>query len=361
MRNTNKTRNRSPRRWARTALATAALAASAAGPALALRYAAPGPRIPVDPSIPAWQPREFAVEPEEELNLVGADIMDEITLGWVKLFRQANPKLSVTMEARASGTGGPALTEGRAHMAPVGRELLPAEEEAFVKKFGYAPFAIRVATGSVSSLGKTASSVVLVHKDNPIAGLSFAELDAIYSKDRRRGHADVRTWGDLGLTGEWAARPIKLYGLRPPNGIEQFVKRVVLLGGEWKDGIQHVRTEGFTHAFTTAAVDIAKNPGGLTYALLPNVTPDVKVVPLSEKPGGPFVAPTQDEIYPHRYPLSRFVYIFVNRAPGKPLEPKIKEFLRLVLSREGQQVVSDEAVYLPLTAAVVREELAKLE
>jgi len=327
----------------------------------ALRYAAPGPRIPVDPSIPAWQPREFAIEPEEQLNLVGADVMDEITLGWVKMFRQANPKLSVTMEARASGTGGPALTAGTAHMAPVGRELLPVEDTAFVQKFGYAAFAIRVATGSVGSLGKTASSVVLVHRDNPIAGLTFAQLDAIYSKDRKRGHADIKTWGDLGLKGEWAARPIKLYGLRPPNGIEQFVKRNVLLGGEWKDGIQHVSTQGWTHAFTAAAHDMAKNPGGLTYALLSNVTPDVRVVPLAEEAGTPFVAPTQDNTYTHRYPLSRYVYIFVNRAPGQPLQPKIKEFLRMVLSREGQQVVSDEGVYLPLPAEVVREELAKLE
>ena len=327
----------------------------------ALKYAAPGPRIPVDPSIPAWDPGQVVVEPEEELNLVGADVMDEITLGWIKIFRQQHPRLSVTMEARASGTGGPALTEGRAHMAPVGRELMPAEEEAFVKKFGYKPLAIKVATGSVGSLGKTATSVILVHKDNPIHGLTFAELDAIYSKDRKRGHADVSTWGDLGVKGVWATRPIHLYGLRPPNGIEQFVKNMVLLGGEWKDGIQQVKADGFTHGFTVAAHDMARNTSGLTYGLLANVTPDVKVLPLAEHAGDPFIEPTQENVYTHRYPLSRFVYIFVNRAPGKPLEPKIREFLRLVLSREGQQVVSDEAVYLPLTASVVRGELAKLE
>src|SRR6202022_4539963 len=168
----------------------------------ALKYAAAEHHLSVDSSMPSWKPGELKVVPEEDLNLVGADVMDEITLGWVKLFRKAYPKLSVTMEARASGTGGPALTEGRAHLAPVGRELLPPEEKAFVEKFGYKPLAIRVATGSLGSLGKTATAVVFVDKENPIKGLTMPQLDAIYSKTRTRGHPDVRTWGDLGLTGQ---------------------------------------------------------------------------------------------------------------------------------------------------------------
>src|SRR5262249_21018429 len=284
-----------------------------------------------------------------------------ITLGWVKMFRKAYPKLSVTMEARASGTGGPALTEGRAHLAPVGRELLPAEHDGFVAKFGYEPFAVRVATGSRGSLGKTGASVILVDKNNPIKGITLAQLDAIYSKSRLRGHPDIKTWGDLGLTGEWAARPIHLYGLKPVNGIEQYLKRVVLKEGEYKDGIEFVKDRGGLHAFNMAAEDMAQRPGGLTYALLANVTPNVKVLPLAEKEGEPFVDPSVQNVYTHRYPLGRYVYIFVNRPPGKPLEPKVKEFLKAVLSREGQDVVAKEGVYIPLTPQVVREELAKLE
>jgi phosphate transport system substrate-binding protein len=218
-----------------------------------------------------------------------------------------------------------------------------------------------VATGSVSSLGKTASTIVLVDKDNPIQGLTFAQLDAIYSKTRKRGHADIKTWGDLGLKGEWAHRPIHLYGLKPPNGIEWYFKNRVMLGGDWKDGIENVKGQGFTHAFTVAAHDMAQHPGGLTYALLANVTPDVKVVPIAENDHEPFVAPTLESVASHRYPLSRYVYIFVNRPPGKPLEPKVKEFLKLVLSREGQQQVADDGVYIPLNADVVREELHKLD
>jgi len=339
----------------------AVLAAVLSAPAFALKHAAPEHNLKADPSLPAWKPGELTIAPEEELNLVGADVMDEITLGWAKAFRKQYPRLSVTMEARASGTGGPALTEGRAHLAPVGRELLPAEEKAFVDKFGYRPFAIKVATGSVGSLGKTATSVIFVDRDNPIPGVTMAQLDAIYSKTRKRGHAEVTTWGDLGVKGEWAARPIRLYGLRPVNGIEQFVKQRVLLDGEYRDGIQFVKGKGFTHAFTVAAEDMAQKPGGLTYALLSNRTPNVKVLPIAENEGAPFLAPTVENVYSHAYPLSRYVYIYVNRPPGKPLEPKVKEFLELVLSREGQDVVAAEGVYIPLTPETVREERAKLD
>ena len=339
----------------------AAVVAVLSAPAFALKYAAPEHQLKADAAIPSWTPGDVNVAPEEELNLVGADVMDEITLGWAKIFRKQYPRLSVTMEARASGSGGPALTEGRAHLAPVGREMLPAEEKAFVDKFGYKPLEIKVATGSLGSLGKTATSVIFVDKDNPLKGLTMAELDAIYSKTRKRGHADIRTWGDLGLTGEWAARPIHLYGLKPVNGIEQFLKQRVLLGGDYKDGIEFVKGKGFTHAFGVAAEDMAHKPGGLTYALLANLAPNVKVVPLADKEGAPFVAPTVETVYSHAYPLSRYVYIYVNRPPGKALEPKVKEFLKMVLSREGQEVVAREGVYIPLTPETVREERAKLE
>lgn len=342
-------------------LAVAIALSTLATPAHALKYAKPEHHLKVDPAIPAWTPGPLTIEPEEEFNLVGADVMDEITLGWAKLFREAYPRLSVTMEARASGSGGPALVEGKAHAAPVGRELLPAEEKAFEDKFGYKPLAIKVATGSVGSLGKTAASIILVDKDNPVKGLTLDQLDAIYSKTRNRGHADIANWGDLGLTGDWASRPIHLYGLKSPNGIEWFFKINVMEMGDYKDNIEFVKGQGFTHAFTVAAQDMATHPGGLTYALMANVTPNVKIVPLAEKAGQPFVLPTVQTVYTHQYPLSRYVYIFVNKKPGQPIEPKTKEFLKLVLSRQGQDVVAKEGVYIPLTPEVAREELAKLE
>jgi phosphate transport system substrate-binding protein len=348
------------RRFQFAALLTA-LSTIVAAPAFALKYAEPEHSLKADPSIPSWQPGEVKSEPEEELNVVGADIMDEVVLGWVKIYRKQYPRLSLTEDLRASGAGAPGLVSGKGDLAPVGREMFPSEEKSFVDKYGYKPLAIRVATGSVGSLGKTASSVILVDKDNPIGCLSLPQLDAIYSKTRKLGHPEVNTWGDLGAKGEWASRPIHLYGLKPVNGIEQYFKMVAMDGGEYKDNIQFVKGKGFTHAFTVAAEDMATHPGGLTYALLANVTPNVKVLSLSWKDGDTCYAPNVENVYSHKYPFSRYVYIYVNRPPGKPLPPKVKEFLKLVLSKEGQQVVADERVFIPLLPEVVREELRKLE
>ena len=329
--------------------------------ASALKYAAPEHNLSVDPSIPSWKPGEVKGEPEEDVAIVGADIMDEIVLGWAKIYRKQYPRLSVTLELRASGAGGPGLASGKAHLAPVGREIFPAERKLFVDKYGYEPLEIKVATGSVGSLGKTATSVILVDKDNPIDCLSVEQLDAVYSKTRKHGYKEVNTWGDLGAGGEWANRPIKLYGLKPINGIEQYYKRVVMDGGEYKEGITFVKGKGFTHAFTVAAEEMGKQPGGLTYALLANVTPNVKVLKVAPKLGGPCYEPNVENVYSHKYPMSRYVYIYVNRPPGKALEPKVKEFLKLVLSREGQDVVAKERVFIPLLPEVVQQELKKLD
>ena len=345
----------------RIAVCVTALTAFVTSPTFALKYAEPEHNLKVDPSMPSWQPGEVKSEPEEELNIVGADIMDEVVLGWVKIYRKQYPRLSLTMDLRASGAGAPGLVSGKGDLAPVGREMFPAEEKSFVDKFGYKPTPIRVATGSVGSLGKTASSVILVDKDNPIDCLSLPQLDAIYSKTRKLGYKEVKTWGDLGAKGEWASRPIHLYGLKPVNGIEQYFKVVAMDGGEYKDNIQFVKGKGFTHAFTVAAEDMATHPGGLTYALMANVTPNVKVLKLAPTEGGTCYEPNVENVYSHKYPFSRYVYIYVNKAPGKPLPPKVKEFLKLVLSREGQQVVADERVFIPLQPEVVREELKKLD
>jgi len=358
--NLNNDSYRVVRHWSVTLLVSTTLLLVSAT-ANALKWAEPSHSVQPDRRLPKWQPAPLEIEPEESLNIVGADVMDEMTLGWVKLMRRAYPLLSVTMEARASGSGGPALTEGLAHVATVGRELLPAEEQAFIARYGYPPVAFRVATGSVGSLGKTAASIVMVDRDNPIKCLSLPQLDAIYSKQSGRGSSPIRTWGDLGLTGEWARRPIHLYGLRHPNGIEWYFRQVVMNGGAYREDIEFVRGRGHVHAFNVAAEEMADKPGGLTYALLANIQKNTRAVPLSFETGGQCILPTTRTVYDHSYPLSRFVYVFVNVAPGKKLEPKAREFIKAILSFDGQKQVADDRVYLPLTPEILQAELARLD
>lgn len=347
-------------RWASFKIPAAILAGAAAlpTPSLAVRWAPPQHQLPVDRSIPDWNPASLTIAPGEELISVGGDSVDEITFACIKRFGRQYPALSVTMDARASKFGMPALIEGRAHMVPLGRNVFPAEMKSFVEKFGYPPTAIRVATGSISVIGQTATAVVLVAKENPIKGLSFAQLDAIYSKTRKRGHAAANTWGDLGLTGAWASRPIHPFGIRPPWGIEQSVRELILQDGEWSDKIDYVAGP---NELTLAAKKIEVDTGGITYAWLPNVTPGVRVVPLAETEGGRFFMPTPSNIYSHQYPLSDYIYIVVNRRPHMPLEPKVLEFLKLVLSRQGQEIVAKRGIFIPLTPDIVKQESIKLQ
>ena len=215
-------------RWA---FGLTTLAAMMATPAFALKYAAPEHDLKVDPSIPSWQPGEVKSEPEEELNLVGADIMDEISLGWMQIYRKQYPRLSLTMDMRASGAGAPGLVSGKGDLAPVGRELFPAEEKSFVDKFGYPPLAIKVATGSVGSLGKTATSIILVDKGQPHRLPQHAATRCDLLDDAQARSCRHQDMGRCRATGEWASRPIHLYGLKPVNGIEQYFKQVVMLEG----------------------------------------------------------------------------------------------------------------------------------
>jgi len=307
--------------------------------------------------IPAYTP---GASLSGHLQSVGADTMETLMRYWIADFEKIYPNIKIDMEAKASGTAGPALTEGRADLGPVAREMLPAEEQQFEKKFGYKPLAIRVAGGSYRTPGKTHAITFFVNEKNPIQKLTFAQLDAMYSTTRKRGYRQVSTWGDVGLTGEWAGKPIHLWGLILPNGIGHFLQMRLLEAGEWKSGIEERTTVGSLAALDAITMGVAKDPYAIGYAGFGNIVPGVKTVALARDAGGPFYPGTFQEVVEQRYPLSRVTYIYVNRAPGKPLDPKVREFLRFVLSSQGQGDIVKEAVFLPLPPAMVKEELAKL-
>jgi phosphate transport system substrate-binding protein len=220
------------------------------------------------------------------------------------------------------------------------------EIDGFEKKFGYKPTAIRTAVDALA---------VFVNKDNPIKCLTMAQVDAIFSKSRRSGHKeDIRTWGQLGLAGEWASRPVSLYGRNSASGTYGFFKEHALKNGDYKDEVKE--QPGSASVVQGATVDrYAIGYSGIGYA-----TSGVRAVPLAEKEGGRCHEATPDEAYSGKYPMARFLFVYVNKAPGKPLDPLTREFLKLVLSRDGQEVVVKDG-YFPIPASTSREELSKIQ
>jgi phosphate transport system substrate-binding protein len=297
-----------------------------------------------------------------EIRSVGADTMESLMKLWIEGFTKLYPNVHFTMEAKASGTAVPAFIAGTSDIGPVAREVLPNEVEPFKQKFGYEPFPVRVAGGSYRTTGKTHAIAFLVNKDNPINQLTYAQLDAIFSTTRKRGYKeDITTWGQLGLKGEWADKPIHLWGLIPPNGILNFVQDRVLAGGEYKSGINQRTTVGSLAALDAISQGIAADRYAIGYAGFGNITPSVKAVALAEKEGGPYFKGTFDEVVEQRYPLSRVIYIYLNRKPGDPLDPKVREFLKYILSKQGQDAVLKDSTFLPLTAEIVKQELPKIQ
>jgi phosphate transport system substrate-binding protein len=196
---------------------------------------------------------------------------------------------------------------------------------------------------------------VFVNKDNPITCLTLAQVDAIFSKSRRYGSKDdITTWGQVGLTGAWASTTISLYGRNSASGTYGFFKEHALKNGDFKDSVKE--QPGSAAVVQGVTVD----RGAIGYSGIGYATAGVRAVPLTEKQGGKCVEATADNAYSGEYSLARFLYVYVNRAPGKPLEPLTREFTKLVLSREGQEVVVKDG-YFPIPASVAKEELAKLQ
>jgi phosphate transport system substrate-binding protein len=308
--------------------------------------------------IPAYKP---VASLSGHLQSIGADTMEALVKYWIEDFQKLYPNVKIDMEAKASGTAGPALTEGKADLGPVAREMLPAEEQQFENKFGYKPYAVRVAGGSYRTPGKTHAIAFFVNEKNPIEKLSYAQIDAIFSTAPKRGDKEGTKWGDVGAIGEWADKPIHPWGLIRPNGIAHFLESRILNGGEWRSGIQERTTVGSLAALDATNQGVAKDPYAIGYAGFGNVMPGVKAIALAEKDSGPYYKGTFEEVLNQKYPLSRIIYIYVNRAPGKSLDPKVSEFLKFVLSAKGQNDVLKEGIFLPLPPSMVKEELAKLK
>lgn len=280
------------------------------------------------------------------LSSVGSDTLANLMTLWAEEFKREYPNVNIQIQAAGSSTAPPALTEGTANLGPMSRKMKDREMEAFERRHGYKPTPIRVAIDALA---------VFVHKDNPIEGLSIPQLDAIFSSTRKCGGAeDITRWGQLGLGGAWRGRSIQLYGRNSVSGTYGYFKQKALCRGDFKSRVN----EQPGSASVVQSVSASLN--GMGYSGIGYTTSGVKSVPLSKRPGKTVVEATQDSVVRGDYPLARFLYVYVNRHPNKPLTPLEREFLKLVLSRRGQGVVVKDG-YIPLPAKVAQEELERLQ
>jgi phosphate transport system substrate-binding protein len=295
---------------------------------------------------PALQPYRAVSGVSGNVSSVGSDTLNNLMTLWAESFRRFYPNVKIQIEGKGSSTAPPALIAGTAQLGPMSRPMKGTEIDQFEKKHGHKPTPIRT---SVDALA------VFVNKDNPIKCLTVAQIDAIFSKSRRQGYKeDVKTWGQLGLTGEWASKPISLYGRNSASGTYGFFKEHMLKNGDYKDEVKE--QPGSASVVQGATVDrYAMGYSGIGYA-----TAGVRAVPIAEKQGGKCVEAVADHAYSGEYPLARFLYVYVNKAPGKPLDPVTREFVKLIVSKEGQEVVVKDGYY-PIPASVAKEELAKVQ
>ena len=297
----------------------------------------------IDADIPAYKKASGV---SGNLSSVGSDTLANLMTLWAEDFKREYPNVNVQIQAAGSSTAPPALTEGTSNIGPMSRKMKDKELAAFEKKHGYKPTAVPVAIDALA---------VFVNKDNPIKGLSMADVDAIFSSTRKcGGDADIATWGQTGLDGSWKNRSIQLYGRNSVSGTYGYFKKKALCKGDFRNNVN----EQPGSASVVQSVSASLN--GIGYSGIGYKTSSVRTVPLAKKPGMPFVAATPDNAVNNSYPLSRFLFVYVNKQPNKKLPPLESEFLKMVLSQQGQEVVVKDG-YIPLPSKVVEKYLSQLD
>jgi phosphate transport system substrate-binding protein len=278
------------------------------------------------------------------LSSVGSDTLANMMTFWAEDFKRTYPNVNIQIQAAGSSTAPPALTEATSNLGPMSRKMKSREIEAFEKRFGYKPTAVRVAIDALA---------VFVHKDNPIKGLRIDQVDAIFSNNRKCGaDKDADRWGDLGLTGDWKGKDIQLYGRNSVSGTYGYFKKKALCKGDFKNSVN----EQPGSASVVQSVSASLN--GIGYSGIGYKTSGVRALALSKK-GDNYVEANMANAISKKYPLSRFLYVYVNKHPNKALAPMDAEFLKMVLSQSGQKIVEKDG-YIPLPSSVVKKEMKKL-
>ena len=297
----------------------------------------------VDPDLPDYQKTSGV---SGNLSSVGSDTLANLMTLWAEEFKRVYPNVNVQIQAAGSSTAPPALTEGTSNLGPMSRMMKDNEVQAFEQRNGYKPTPVAVAIDALA---------VFVHKDNPVEGLTLQQTDAIFSSTRTCGGAeDIVNWGQLGLPGAWASRGVQLYGRNSVSGTYGYFKQHALCKGDFKNSVNE------QPGSASVVQSVSSSLNGIGYSGIGYTTSSVRAVPLASEPGKPFVEATPENAINGSYPLARFLYVYVNKEPGKELDPITREFMAMVLSRSGQEVVVKDG-YIPLPAKVAARELAKLD
>ncbi len=308
----------------------AALTFVAAGVSAASAVAA------IDPALPTYEKTSGV---SGNLSSVGSDSLANLMTLWAEDYKKLYPSVNIQIQAAGSSTAPPALTEGTANLGPMSRAMKDNELQAFEEKYGYKPTAVPVAIDALA---------VFVHKDNPIKSLSMAQVDAIFSSTRLCGEPkELKTWGDVGLTGEWAAKPIQLFGRNSVSGTYGYFKEEALCKGDFKANVNE------QPGSASVVQSISSTLNAIGYSGIGYKTSSVRAVPLANKKGEVEEA-NETNALSGKYPLARFFYVYVNKAPNKPLSPLEAEFVKMVLSKQGQEVVVKDG-YIPLPSKVVEK------
>lgn len=271
------------------------------------------------------------------LNSIGSDTLNNLMTFWAEDFKKIYPNVNIQIEGKGSSTAPPALIEGTAQLGPMSRKMKSEEMTKFFQKYGVKPLEVPVAIDALA---------VYVNKDNPIKSLTLQQVDAIFSSTRKRGGKEVKTWGDLGLTGEWTNKPISKYGRNSASGTYGFFKETALQNGDYAGDVKE------QPGSASVVQGVEKDLGGIGYSGIGYKTPGVRSVPLADK-GAP-IEPSYNNATTFKYPISRYLYVYANRPKSGGLTPIIREFYLYILSKNGQKIVEKDG-YFPLTNEKVKD------
>ncbi len=310
---------------------------------LGLNGQAAAANLEVDPALPVYGKVQGV---SGNLNSVGSDTLNNLMTFWAESFRKNYPNVNIQIEGKGSSTAPPALIEGTSQLGPMSRPMKKEELEKFEEKYGFKPTAVGVALDSLA---------VFVNKDNPVDKLSLPEVDAIFSKNRKGGYPnDIVTWGQVGVSGDLAGMPISIYGRNSASGTYGYFKKHALFKGDYKDIVKE------QPGSASVVLSITEDKAGIGYSGIGYKTSGVKAIALSKKEGESAYEPSYDNVLAGKYPLGRMLYVYVVNKPGEPMPALTREFLKFVLSREGQEIVVKDG-YLPLPAKVAQQQLELLD